>query len=391
MRVREATEWGAFSNPLGLPYKKILTAREGWLRVSRGSALCGHLLRACLERDVDREARYGRPATARRQWRERRRRSSPKSCSEQLPRGPGQAWCHPGQRRLRVESTSWSSSFLGGALTHPNSPPQNDGDGLRMVMRLGAKLSNMTEAWWAPTVLMPGERYDGAPLYRADFAMRTMPHGIIVNQAGAPLRERGAQLQRLDEAVLRDQSQHHAAQESACLVDSRSAVPRQVPLPHQCSLANRRQSSSNATIAWPTWPRASASTLGGLMATVERFNEHAAERNRRRFSTWRQRVRPILRRPQTRAQPLPGHARRSPPSTPSRYCRAPSAPKAVPLTDEHGRVLERGQRAHRRALRGGQRGGESLLVPVIPGPGITIGAALLYGHLAARNAATAAL
>ena len=40
MRVREATEWGAFSNPLGLPYKEIgRRAKAGY--VCRGSALVG--------------------------------------------------------------------------------------------------------------------------------------------------------------------------------------------------------------------------------------------------------------------------------------------------------------------------------------------------------------
>jgi succinate dehydrogenase/fumarate reductase flavoprotein subunit len=76
------------------------------------------------------------------------------------------------------------AQFLGGQLTHPNSPPGNDGDGLKMAMSVGADLGNMSEAWWCPSVVVPGEEYDGQPLARGDFAIRSLPHSIIVNRAG---------------------------------------------------------------------------------------------------------------------------------------------------------------------------------------------------------------
>jgi hypothetical protein len=42
----------------------------------------------------------------------------------------------------------------------------------------------MTEAWWCPSVLVPGEEYDGRQLNRGDFATRSLPHSIIVNRRG---------------------------------------------------------------------------------------------------------------------------------------------------------------------------------------------------------------
>jgi 3-oxosteroid 1-dehydrogenase len=38
-------------------------------------------------------------------------------------------------------------AFLRGPCTHAVSVPTNTGDGLRMVMRIGAMLGNMREAW----------------------------------------------------------------------------------------------------------------------------------------------------------------------------------------------------------------------------------------------------
>lgn len=48
-------------------------------------------------------------------------------------------------------------SFLRGPITHPTSPPGNEGDGLIMAMEVGADLANMDEAWWMPAARVEGE------------------------------------------------------------------------------------------------------------------------------------------------------------------------------------------------------------------------------------------
>ena len=78
--------------------------------------------------------------------------------------------------KLRVQ-------FLPGPLTHPNSPPSNEGDGLLMAMQAGANLDNMSEAWWFPSLSIPGEKYEGRPLSRVGNE-RSLPHSIIVNRYG---------------------------------------------------------------------------------------------------------------------------------------------------------------------------------------------------------------
>jgi 3-oxosteroid 1-dehydrogenase len=73
-------------------------------------------------------------------------------------------------------------TFLRGPLSTPASPRYNTGDGLRMVMRIGAALGNMREAWWAPTITVPMP--DGSNAAWLANGERTRPHSIMVNGDG---------------------------------------------------------------------------------------------------------------------------------------------------------------------------------------------------------------
>ncbi|MBI4587908.1 MAG: FAD-binding protein, partial [Candidatus Rokubacteria bacterium] len=74
--------------------------------------------------------------------------------------------------------------FLRGPEQGPSSPPWNQGDGIIMGMEVGAALGNMTEAWWVPVIQIPGEEYDGHPLFRYLVDERCRPGAILVNRAG---------------------------------------------------------------------------------------------------------------------------------------------------------------------------------------------------------------
>lgn len=74
--------------------------------------------------------------------------------------------------------------FLQGVISHPNTPPFNEGDGLIMAMELGADLANMCEAWWMPSTYVPGDEYEGRPYSNLCVAERTAPHCILVNRRG---------------------------------------------------------------------------------------------------------------------------------------------------------------------------------------------------------------
>lgn len=73
-------------------------------------------------------------------------------------------------------------AFLRGPLTDAVSVPTNTGDGLRMAMRVGAMLGNMSEAWWMPVIDVPTDVVPtGHQLLTAE---RTFPGSIMVNRSG---------------------------------------------------------------------------------------------------------------------------------------------------------------------------------------------------------------
>lgn len=74
--------------------------------------------------------------------------------------------------------------FLRGPLTRPLGAPTNTGDGLRMAMRVGARLGNMREAWWAPAVSFPGVRRDGGDNGLLASRDRALPGSVMVNGYG---------------------------------------------------------------------------------------------------------------------------------------------------------------------------------------------------------------
>ncbi|WP_435769639.1 FAD-binding protein [Nocardioides sp. SYSU DS0651] len=73
-------------------------------------------------------------------------------------------------------------AFMRGPLERFASVPTNTGDGLRMVMRVGAALGNMREAWWVPMidVDVPGR---GMTAWMIN-PERTWPRTIMVNSKG---------------------------------------------------------------------------------------------------------------------------------------------------------------------------------------------------------------
>ncbi len=74
-------------------------------------------------------------------------------------------------------------AFLPGQPKHHLSPPYNEGDGLIMAMEAGAKLANMSDAWWYPATQDPSIEYEGR-VFNLINSPRSLKHGIIVNSLG---------------------------------------------------------------------------------------------------------------------------------------------------------------------------------------------------------------
>jgi succinate dehydrogenase/fumarate reductase flavoprotein subunit len=92
------------------------------------------------------------------------------------------------------------SQFLPGPVSHPNSPPFNEGDGLIMAIEAGAALANMTEVWGSPVGAIPDERYEGRQLSRLVVPERACPHSILVNRSGQRFVNEGATYNELGRA-----------------------------------------------------------------------------------------------------------------------------------------------------------------------------------------------
>ncbi len=76
-------------------------------------------------------------------------------------------------------------SFLRGPMDAPASPPTARGDGLELAMGAGAKLGNMTQAWWAPTMVIPDNPWPAGEQRAVPVLIeRTVPHSLMVNRDG---------------------------------------------------------------------------------------------------------------------------------------------------------------------------------------------------------------
>ncbi|ANY09596.1 FAD-dependent oxidoreductase [Pseudonocardia sp. HH130630-07] len=80
--------------------------------------------------------------------------------------------------------TALTATFLGGPVHGLIGAPGARGDGLRMAIAAGAALGTMSEAWWCPTISVPGERIDGAAAHRMLLFERARPGSLLVDRHG---------------------------------------------------------------------------------------------------------------------------------------------------------------------------------------------------------------
>jgi succinate dehydrogenase/fumarate reductase flavoprotein subunit len=97
-------------------------------------------------------------------------------------------------------SEGLKKKYLPGVITHPNTPPLNEGDGIVMAAELGADLAGMHEVWWMPSTSVPGEEYEGKPYSQLCIAERACPHTILVNGKGMRFANEAANYNDLGKA-----------------------------------------------------------------------------------------------------------------------------------------------------------------------------------------------
>jgi 3-oxosteroid 1-dehydrogenase len=383
MTIREAMTWNVFSRPSGFPYREVRDRAKRGL-VHGGTALAGRLLKACLDRGVEPELST--------------------RARELVTDGGGRVvGLHIEQagvtRRIRARKGvilasggfEWNRelcrAFLQGIPTHPATPPANEGDGLLMAMAVGAQLDAMSEAWWCPSVVVPGETYDGLPMYRPEFSVRCLPHSIIVNRRGARFTNEAHNYNDMTKPFFHHDPWHcDKLNLPAWLIVDQSyldsyafltAVPGR-PVPEWIARADT--------------PEDLAAELGidprGLRATLDRFNQFAETgidadfgRGDSAFSRfYGDRAAP--------ANPNLGKVERAPFYGVPIYA-GTLGTKGGPKVNADAQV----RRVDGTIIDGLYAAGNAMGAfcgPGYPGPGVTIAAALTFGFLAGRHAAARA-
>ena len=162
----------------GLPTAEVLAARAVKDERGMGQGLIGALLKGCLDRQLS-------PSTGTRALELIRDGNAVIGLRAERN---GQEIFVKARKGviLATGGFEWNAdlvkAFLRGPLIGPASPPDNEGDGLLMAMEVGAQLANMSEAWWMPTIPIPGDSVRGKPLYRLCLMERTLPGSLIVNR-----------------------------------------------------------------------------------------------------------------------------------------------------------------------------------------------------------------
>jgi len=170
--MAEFKEWGAWAN---FPWDDLKRRGERGI-VSRGAALVGPILQACLENGVD---------------------VAVDMAVEDLVVADGKVGgVVTGGRRIAASrgvvlacggfewDAGMSAEHLGRPIPIRCSPPHNTGDGHRMAARVGAAFADMDQVWWAPMVAVPGQDIDGEAIGRHIRAERQAPGVIIVDGDG---------------------------------------------------------------------------------------------------------------------------------------------------------------------------------------------------------------
>ena len=276
-------------------------------------------------------------------------------------------------------NAAFVAAYLRGPMVAPAGPPTNVGDALRMGLAAGAGVANMSEAWWVAATHVPGETIDGAPFFRMLFTEPPQPGGIVVDSTGRRFANEAVSYYAFGRALHEhnENTVNHARVPSWLVFDSVRRHEGIGPL--------------SADGSDPDWLSRAASLRGlagsigvpadTLAGTVERFNAGAADGADEQFGRgsfeWDRR-----RYPHGTLRPLS-----EPPFYAFRVLPGASGTNGGLCTDEHGRVLRLADGAPVPGLHAAGNAAAYMAGARYPGPGATIGPALVFGWRAGEAAA----
>lgn len=276
-------------------------------------------------------------------------------------------------------------AFLRAPVLGLTGAPGARGDGLRMAMAAGAELGNMSEAWWCPTIRIPGDTIDGEPLHRLILNERARPGSLMVDRRGNRFANEaqnyndvGRSLHAFDPGGFAFERDPSWLVFDATYRRSYDLGPvlRDDPDPEWMLVADTAEALADRMGVPPE----------AFSATLERFNAAAAQGHDPDFRRGAQpydrfvgdpnadhpNLRPLDKGPLYAVRVVPGML----------------GTKGGPRTDVDGRVrhIEGGTVA---GLYAAGNAAASPFGMAYPGAGGTIGPALTFGHLAGRAAAGA--
>lgn len=278
-------------------------------------------------------------------------------------------------------------------LPHPTqvawtgAPPINHGDGIRAGQALGAGLGFMNLVWGSPTVHVPG-----ASSQTTLFVERAMPRCVIVNRKGQRFVNEAAAYPDVVTAMYADDAKGNGAVPAWFIFDAqfRKKYPAGLFLPGQM------QPDSALPKDWldKVYYRADslaalAAKIGvdaqGLAATIERFNAHAEKGEDPDFHKGTTAIDRYYSDPQNQPNPCLGPLTDGP-FYAIRLDPGEIGTKGGLLTDEHARVL----REDGGVIEGLYATGNTsaaVMGKTYAGAGSTLGPAMTFGYLAARDLA----
>lgn len=257
--------------------------------------------------------------------------------------------------------------------------PGNTGDMIRLGVEHGAALDLMDDAWWGPASLPPG----AAPFFHV--GERAYPGGIIVNSSGQRfMNESAPYVDAVHEMY--EHNKDGGTIPAYFIMDQRfrdkylfgTLFPRQKVPEHYYTSGYFVKADSLEELAIQ-----SGIDPGGLVATVARFNEFAQDGIDQDFQRGQSAYDRYYGDPTVKPNPCLAPLKQPPFYTVKMYP-GDIGTKGGLVTDDWGRVLKEDGTIIPSLYAAGNNSA-SLMGNSYPGPGGTIGPAMTFGYLAAKD------
>jgi succinate dehydrogenase/fumarate reductase flavoprotein subunit len=372
--------WSGFSTTMDIILKRtVLWRLVGRQRVSMGGALIGQLLKILLDRSVsvwvntplvslitEGDAVVG--VTARRDDKNIRIRAKHGVI---LAAG---GFEHNDAMRQQYQQHPISTEWTVGA-------PGNVGLGIRAGIDVGAAVDMMDEAWWMPTLLLKSGPW--TLLFE-----RSMPYSMIVDSSGQRFMNES---QSYVDCGHQQYQRHKVvpAIPAYLILDSRhrqnyiigmDMMPRITP----------KSALKNGTItradSLPELARKMGIDEAGLVATAKRFSQFAKNGRDEDFHRGDSAYDRFYSDPRVKPNPSLGPIEK-PPFYALKVWPGDLGTMGGLLIDEHARVLRKDGSVIRGLYAAGNNTA-SVMGRTYPGPGSTIGPAMVFGMIGGRHAAT---